>query len=259
MKIKIYQVDAFTETVFGGNPAAVCPLDSWLDDALLQNIAAENNLAETAFYVKTADGFHLRWFTPKSEVDLCGHATLATAHVLFELLGHTGTLSFQSRSGVLTVTKNNEWLTLNFPIDPIEKIALTTELTSCFNKTPIAAYSGLADYMLVFNSQQDIEQIQPDLPKIAQFKRRGIIVTAKGNDVDFVSRYFAPAFGINEDPVTGSAHTTLMPYWTKQLSKNELNAKQLSERGGYLKCKLINDRVEISGQAVLYLTGEIEF
>ena len=256
--MKIYQVDAFTDTVFSGNPAAVCPLDTWLDDKTLQNIAAENNLAETAFFVKTNEGFHIRWFTPKAEVDLCGHATLATAYVLFQEMGYSdNTLSFDSRSRILTVTKNQEWLTLNFPVDQFHPIELTSELISCFDSTPTEAYKGLTDYMLVFPHIQDIQTINPDLSKIALLDARGVIVTAKGTDTDFVSRFFAPAVGVNEDPVTGSAHTTLAPYWSAQLRKTELTARQISERGGYLRCKLINDRVEISGQAALYLTGEI--
>ena len=258
MKIPIYQVDAFTDKLFGGNPAAVCPLEKWLDDTVLQHIAAENNLAETSFFIKDIAGFHIRWFTPKSEVDLCGHATLATAFVLFESLGHKGnTISFQSRSGTLTVTKENDWLTLNFPVDKLKKLELTPEILSCFDRKPMEVHEGLSDIMLVFANEQEIKEIVPNLNMIAQFERRGMIVTAKGNDVDFVSRFFAPAVGIDEDPVTGSAHTTLTPYWSKQLNKTTLTAKQISERGGFLKCKLLSDRVEISGQAKMYMKGEI--
>ena len=258
MKISIYIVDAFASKRFTGNPAAVCPLDNWLNDSILQNIAAENNLAETAFFIKTDNGFHIRWFTPKAEVDLCGHATLATAYTLFELLNYKqDVISFQSRSGILTVKKQNDWLTLNFPVDKIEKTG-TDPFHLCFDKEPIEAYQGLADFMLVFSDQQSIETMKPNLEQIAKFEKRGIIITAKGNDTDFVSRYFAPAYGINEDPVTGSAHTTLTPYWSNKLGKIILTAKQLSQRGGFLKCSLLNDRVEISGQAALYLKGEIE-
>jgi PhzF family phenazine biosynthesis protein len=268
MNLKIFQVDAFSGQIFSGNPAAVCPLDTWPGDRLLQNIAAENNLAETAYFVKTEEGYHIRWFTPKAEVDLCGHATLAAAWVLFELMGHRDRLvSFSSRSGVLTVTKNADWLTLNFPADKIEKTELTEELSRCFEMVvpggiagkgrPLQAYRGLTDYMLVFGSQDEIEQVKPGLQRIAQLDARGVIITAKGNDTDFVSRFFAPAVGIDEDPVTGSAHTSLTPYWSSILGKNELTARQLSERGGYLKCKMVNGRVEISGQATLYLQGEI--
>jgi PhzF family phenazine biosynthesis protein len=259
MKISIFQVDAFADKVFSGNPAAVCPLDSWLEDKILQHIAAENNLAETAFFVKTGEDFHIRWFTPKAEVDLCGHATLAAAFVLLECLGYEkDSISFQSRSGLLTVSKNNSWLTLNFPADRTTQIDISPMLSSCFDKIPIEAWKGLTDFMLVFESQEDIESIQPDLQEIASLKARGIIVTAAGNDCDFVSRFFAPAVGINEDPVTGSAHTTLTPYWSRRLNKTALTARQLSERGGYLKCELLQDgRVEISGQAALYMKGEI--
>lgn len=258
MKLKIYQADAFADKLFSGNPAAVCPLDKWLEDTILQKIAMENNLSETAFFVKEGDGFQIRWFTPKAEVDLCGHATLATAFILFGLLNYKKEkVSFQSRSGLLTVTKNDNWLTLNFPADTVEQIAITDELLQCFDKKPVEGYRGRDDFMLVFSSREEIEKIKPDFKKIAQFDKRGIIITARGSDTDFVSRYFAPAFGIDEDPATGSAHTTLTPYWSKKLGKKELNARQLSERGAFLKCRLLNNRVEISGQAVLYMTGEI--
>lgn len=258
MKTPIYIVDAFANKLFTGNPAAVCPLKKWLSDNILQNIASENNLAETAFFIKTGNNYHIRWFTPKAEVDLCGHATLATAFVLFELLHYKhNMISFQSRSGILTVKKQRNWLTLNFPVDTIEKIKITKEFNSCFDKKPIEAYKGLTDYMLIFSNEQEIEKMIPNLLNIAKFEKRGIIITAKGDQTDFVSRYFAPAYGINEDPVTGSAHTTLAPYWSSQLGKNNFTAKQLSTRGGYLKCKLLNNRVEISGKAVFYLSGEI--
>lgn len=259
MKIKLYQIDAFTNKVFSGNPAAVCPMESWPADALLQHIAAENNLAETAYFVKSKEGFHIRWFTPKAEVNLCGHATLATAYVIFNFFNYSDSvISFQSRSGILTVTKDKEWYALNFPVDKIDKIALTPEITACFDVMPGEAYRGSSDIMLVFSSQRNIENITPDFFQIAKLKARGIIITAPGTDTDFVSRFFAPLVGIDEDPVTGSAHTTLVPYWSKQLGKTELTARQVSSRGGYLKCKLLNDRVEISGQGAFYLLGEIE-
>lgn len=257
MNLKIYQVDAFTNKLFGGNPAAVVPLESWLPDNLLQSIAAENNLAETAFYIKNESRFHIRWFTPKAEVDLCGHATLATAYVLFNVYGYDGEVSFDSRSGILSVAKEGDWLTLDFPADNLERIEPTEKLIRSFDKAPKEIYKGVMDYLFVYNDQKEIEQVKPDLIQIAKFGTRGIIITAKGNEADFVSRYFAPGVGISEDPVTGSAHTTLMPYWTKVSGKNELTARQLSERGGFLKCKLEGERVKISGEAVLYLTGEI--
>lgn len=257
-KLEIFQVDAFADRVFSGNPAAICPLDTWLEDSMLQNIAAENNLAETAFFVATNDSFQIRWFTPKIEVDLCGHATLASAYVLFELLGFKKeVLSFQSRSGVLTVTKNKDWFTLNFPADRLDEIEINPALRSCFDIKPIEAYRGSTDLMLVFADQHDIEAIKPDFGKIAECRARGVIVTAKGNKTDFVSRFFAPALGINEDPVTGSAHTTLTPFWSKRLGKLDLTATQLSIRGGFLRCSLLKERVLISGQAVLFLRGEI--
>ena len=259
-KVEIFQVDAFTDRVFSGNPAAVCPLDTWLDDSSLQKIAAENNLAETAFFVRSDDVYRIRWFTPKSEVDLCGHATLASACVLFEHLGfREEVLSFQSRSGVLTVTKNKEWYTLNFPADKIDEIELSATLKSCFDKKPVAAFRGSTDIMLVFSDQNEIQAIKPNLGKIAEYRARGVIVTARGIETDFVSRFFAPAVGIDEDPVTGSAHTTLTPYWAKQIGKSDLTAMQISPRGGFLKCSLVKDRVLISGQAVLFLRGEIMF
>lgn len=259
MKQKIYQVDAFADKVFSGNPAAVCPLDRWLTDELMQKIAAENNLAETAFYVKQGDKFEIRWFTPAVEVDLCGHATLAAAYVLFnhENYNETSIEFWSPRSGTLTVSKNGNFLTLNFPTDDFKAVPLSDELRKCFDKKPVSAFKGKTDYLLIFENESAIRNIQPALNEISKLKGRGVIVTAKGNEVDFVSRFFAPQAGIPEDPVTGSAHTTLTPYWAEQLGKNELTAIQLSQRKGHLKCRYLNDRVEISGQGKLYLTGEI--
>lgn len=259
-KIKIYQIDAFTDKVFSGNPAAVCLLDKWLDDDVLQKIAMENNLAETAFYVKLGNQFQIRWFTPTVEVDLCGHATLAAAFVLFNLEKYTEkTIHFFSpRSGELTVTINGGFLTLNFPTDTFEPISLTNEIFNCFGLQPKLAFKGKTDYLFIFENEEDIINVKPVLEEISKLNARGVIVSAKGSHVDFVSRFFAPQSGINEDPVTGSAHTTLTPYWAKQFNKTELSAIQLSERKGYLQCKYLNDRVEISGQAKLYLAGEIQ-
>jgi len=260
MKQKIYQVDAFAHQLFSGNPAAVCPLDSWLPDELMQNIAMENNLAETAFYIKEKDGsFQLRWFTPATEVDLCGHATLATAYVLFNHEGVDGNvIHFHSpRSGKLTVTKEGDQLTMNFPSDIFSEVELTEELTAGLSIKPKAAYKGKTDYMLVYDTEKEITDIVPDFNLISKVQARGIIVTAKGDKVDFVSRFFAPQVDVNEDPVTGSAHTTLIPFWANRLHKEELTAVQLSSRKGYLSCKYLGDRVEISGQCKLYLTGEI--
>jgi PhzF family phenazine biosynthesis protein len=258
MKIPLYQVDAFADRVFAGNPAAVCPLERWLDDDVLQNIAAENNLAATAFFAATEDGFHIRWFTPRTEIDLCGHATLASAFVIFDRLGFGGkAISFQSRSGVLRVSRSGEWLTLNFPADHIENIGITGEYSACVNKQPVELYRGKTDLMFVLSRPEDVESITPDFRRLGSLKERGAIVTSAGRDTDFISRFFAPAVGVNEDPVTGSAHTTLIPYWSKRLRKTEMTARQVSERGGYLKCKYLDDRVEISGRAAFYLAGEI--
>lgn len=259
MKTKIYQVDAFTNELFGGNPAAVCPLDEWLSEELMQQIAMENNLAETAFYVKDGEQYHIRWFTPTVEVDLCGHATLATAFVLFNYEGHQGdTIHFYSpRSGALAVEKRGELYTLNFPVDEYQPVELSAALTAGFNLEPQAALKGKTDYVLVYKNEEEIKSLMPSMDKIAELDARGMIVTAAGNDVDFVSRFFAPQSGVNEDPVTGSAHTTLTPYWAKRLGKSTLTAMQLSSRMGHLQCKDLGERVEISGNCRLYLMGEI--
>lgn len=259
MKQKIYQIDAFADRVFSGNPAAVCPLNQWLSDDVLQKIAMENNLAETAFYVKQGNQYQIRWFTPTVEVDLCGHATLAAAFVLFNHENYNDTIVhfYSPRSGALTVTKKGELLTLNFPTDIFEQIELSDEINNCFDIKPKLAFRGKTDYMLIFDQEDEIRKIIPALELISKLKVRGVIVTAQGNKVDFVSRFFAPQSGINEDPVTGSAYTTLTPYWAKRLDKTELTAIQLSERKGYLQCSYLNDRVEISGKGKLYLIGEI--
>ena len=261
MKQKIYQVDAFTDRLFGGNPAAVCPLVEWLSDEILQKIAMENNLAETAFYVMKDEGYEIRWFTPKVEVDLCGHATLAAAFILFEQENYQGqTINFySSRNGNLAVTRCSGWLTLNFPADLFHPILISSEIASCFDISPIEAYKGKTDFMFVYEKESDISEIRPDFEAISKLKARGVIITAKGNHVDFVSRFFAPQSGIIEDPVTGSAHTTLTPYWSERLHKSELSAMQLSERKGSLKCKFLGSRVEISGQAKMYSVGEFSF
>lgn len=258
MKIKIYQLDAFTDKLFGGNPAAVCPLNEWLPDAWLQNIAMENNLAETAFYVLEKEGYRIRWFTPAVEVDLCGHATLAAAYVLFYLEGvPDSNLEFQSRSGKLKVLREHEFLTLNFPADAMHEVKITDDFKNCFSIDPVKVYKGLTDYMFIYQSESQIEQMNANLTKIARLDARGVIITAKGNEVDFVSRFFAPQSGIDEDPVTGSAHTSLTPYWKDVLQKDELIAVQLSKRKGFLKCRHLGDRVEISGKVKLYMNGEV--
>ncbi|RZS97760.1 PhzF family phenazine biosynthesis protein [Cecembia calidifontis] len=259
MQLRIYQVDAFTEKVFGGNPAAVVPLDEWLPDELLQNIAKENNLSETAFFVKNGDRYLIRWFTPTVEVDLCGHATLATAHVLFQHEGHLGpVIQFYSpRSGNLKVSLQEELMTLDFPKDEVNEIPLNEELKACFSLSPVQAFRGKSDVVLVFQSEMEIRNIQFDLAKIEEIPARGVIVTAKGEVVDFVSRFFGPQVGVPEDPVTGSAHTSLIPIWAEKLGKTKLKAKQLSARGGELNCELLGHRVAISGKAVTYLEGKL--
>jgi PhzF family phenazine biosynthesis protein len=258
MEIKIYQVDAFTDKLFAGNPAAVCPLEEWLPAAVMQNIAMENCLAETAFYVQEKEGLRIRWFTPTVEVDLCGHATLATAFVLFNHEGYQGDkIIFNSRSGPLTVTKSGDMLTLNFPVDTLKEVNSISELEEGLGVKSTKTFKGKTDFMLVFENEDQIINMSPDFKVIGKVDARGIIVTAKGNQVDFVSRFYGPQSGMDEDPVTGSAHTSLTPYWAKIMNKTELTARQLSKRQGDLKCKLIGDRVEISGRARLYLVGKI--
>jgi len=259
MKQKIYQVDAFTDKVFSGNPAAVCPLEEWLAAEIMQKIAAENNLAETTFYVKRNDIIEIRWFTPTVEVDLCGHATLAAAFVLFNHEHHASDIiNFHShRSGPLSVIKDGDFLTLNFPSDVATAIPFNEAIANSFDRQPQLVLEGRTDYLLIYDKEEDISLLQPRLDEIAKLPVRGVIVSAKGNDVDFVSRFFGPQSGINEDPVTGSAHTTLTPYWSSILNKKELTAIQLSDRKGHLRCTYLNDRVEISGQGKLYLIGEI--
>ncbi len=257
-QIKLYQIDTFTKNPFKGNPAGVCPLEEWLTDETMQNIAFENNLPETAFYVKKGSLLEIRWFSPTVEVDLCGHATLACAFVEFERSKvKTDTIIFHSKSGELSVRRKDNLLTLDFPVDEFSKINLTTELTTPFNYNPIEAYKGSTDIMLVFSNEEEIENMKPILAEVAKINARGVIVTARGKEFDFVSRFFAPQSGINEDPVTGSAHTALIPYWSNVLGKKVMKAWQLSERGGELLCELDGDRVKISGNAVLYMEGNI--
>ncbi|MFH1297461.1 MAG: PhzF family phenazine biosynthesis protein [Bacteroidota bacterium] len=258
MTFPIFQVDAFTDHLFGGNPAAVVPLENWLPDQVMQNISAENNLAETAFFVKEPSGFHIRWFTPLAEVDLCGHATLATAHVLFHHLDFAGDLlEFQSKSGILRVRRDGDLLTLDFPIDTMKKVSPPDDLAEAIGRKPLLAFKGKTDYMLVYASQQEIEKMKPNQHKLMETEARGVIITAPGDAVDFVSRFFAPQVGVPEDHVTGSAHTSLTPYWSKRLNKQVHNAMQLSKRKGHLRLTMKDGRVEISGKAVTYLKGEI--
>jgi PhzF family phenazine biosynthesis protein len=258
MKIRQYIIDAFASRPFTGNPAAVCLLDTWLSDLLMQNIAAENNLAETAFVVKEDNTFGIRWFTPTVEVDLCGHATLASAHVIFSYTDFKlHEIAFSSRSGVLKVNKEDDLLVLDFPADDVTEAVLPDDVVKGIGGKPKEIYKGKTDYMIVYENQQAIEKLRPDFGKIVLAAARGIIVTAPGIDCDFVSRFFAPQSGINEDPVTGSAHTTLIPYWSAQLKKNTLNARQLSQRGGVLQCKMKGERVSIGGQSITFSEGLI--
>lgn len=257
MKIPCYQVDAFTSEVFHGNPAAVCPLSAWLPDATLQNIAAENNLSETAFVVPRGEEFDLRWFTPTLEMDLCGHATLAAAFALFTEQKFPGdVIRFQSHSGLLTVKRAGDLLTLDFPARPPVPCALPETLASGLGAGPASVLKS-RDYLAVFASAAEVRALRPDFAALKKLDCLGIIATAPGEDCDFVSRFFAPAAGVDEDPVTGSAHCTLIPYWAARLGKNKMFARQASQRGGELFCELAGDRVHIGGKAVLYLRGEI--
>jgi len=261
-KIKIYQVDAFTDKLFSGNPAAVCILDAWLSDELMHAIGNENNLAETAFVVPNGQDFEIRWFTPTVEVDLCGHATLASAFVLFNILKYPNpVIKFHSlRNGYLSVEKKDTMLFLDFPTDKLEIITneqQLAEIEKCIGFKPMELYKGKTDYMALIDSENLLQNLQPDFAAVGKLPARGLIVTAKGEQVDFVSRFFGPQSGIDEDPVTGSAHTTLLPFWAKKLNKNKLTARQISKRGGVLTCELKDDRCIIGGEARLYLTGEI--
>ncbi|MBU1101502.1 MAG: PhzF family phenazine biosynthesis protein [Bacteroidetes bacterium] len=258
MKHTIYFVDAFAEKAFEGNPAGVCILDEPMDETMMQNIAAENNLSETAFVVKNGENFSIRWFTPAIEVDLCGHATLASGYILFnELVYEKDTIEMNSKSGILKVSRQNDRISLDFPTLELTQVEVKEFHLQMFDKTAQEVYETIDDYLFVFESEEDIRNIKPDFSRLLDLDCRGVIVTAPGEKVDFVSRFFAPAVGIPEDPVTGSAHTKLIPYWSRRLGKKELIAKQISKRGGTLYCKDKGDRVDIAGKAVLYLKGEI--
>lgn len=261
MRLTIYQVDAFTNKPFGGNPAAVIPLDNWIDDNLMQQIAMENNLAETVFFVPEKNGFHIRWFTPELEIDLCGHATLASAYVLYNFLGYDkSTIRFTSKSGELLVMQKGNKLQLNFPSRMPELItAYPDELLKGLGITnPVAVYKS-RDYVVELENQKQLLQVKPDFGFLNKIDVIGIIITAPGIDCDFVSRFFAPNCGVPEDPVTGSAHSTLIPFWAQKLNKNSLYARQLSQRGGELWCELLKDeRVLIAGECVFYMKGEIQ-
>lgn len=259
MKLEIFQVDAFTNKPFGGNPAAVVPLEEWLSDETMLNIAAENNLAETAFFVKNGDQYEIRWFTPKVEVNLCGHATLASSHVIFNELGlEESEIKFLSqRSGSLGVSKTGDRLVLDFPAYPIREIETLPQLVDV-EVPPLKSWETQGNMlMMLLRSQEEVATLEPDMHAVEQLPYDEIIITAKGDDCDFASRMFAPKLGIPEDPVTGAIHCSLIPYWAAELGKNELFARQVSARGGELYCRLAGDRVKIGGNAVLYLKGEI--
>jgi predicted PhzF superfamily epimerase YddE/YHI9 len=259
MNLPLYWVDAFTDQVFAGNPAGVVPLVAWPEAALMQHIASENGLAETAFFIRTGeDRFHLRWFTPTFEIDLCGHATLASAFVVFTQLGSSGdVLTFDSRSGPLVVTRLGDGrLELDFPARPGAPALMPPQIPTGLGATP-RLVTKARDYLCVFETEAEVRGLKPDFAVLGQLDATGIIVTAPGRDCDFVSRFFAPRAGIPEDPVTGSSHCTLVPYWARCLGRKRLHARQVSARGGELWCELAGDRVKIAGHAVLYLRGEI--
>ena len=262
MDIALYQIDAFTDRLFSGNPAAVCPLENWLPDSVMQRIAAENNLSETAFFVprEGADGdqaFELRWFTPAVEVPLCGHATLATAFVIATILAPgTERMRFETRSGQLEVTRRGDLFAMDFPARPPEPVATSPGLTAALGRAPRELLAA-SSYLAVFADEAEVAALAPDMTAIAALDRDGVIVTAAGREVDFVSRYFAPAAGIPEDPVTGSAHCVLTPYWAKRLGRDSLHARQISARGGELFCEDRGERVTVAGRAVRYLEGRI--
>jgi PhzF family phenazine biosynthesis protein len=257
MEIPLYQVDAFTGHVFGGNPAAVCPLDSWIDDDLMQKIAEENNLSETAFFVRRGQGYDIRWFTPKIEIDLAGHPTLSAAYVIFHYCNHVDKrIVFSSKSGELVITMEGDLINMNFPAMEATPAEENELVNRALGKKPPELYRA-RDYLAIFDFEDDILSIQPDFELVKKLDCLGVIVSAPGKEADFVSRFFAPAAGINEDPVTGSAHSTLVPYWARRLIKDSLHAYQLSKRGGELFCQYLGHRVMISGRAVPYLKGTI--
>ncbi len=257
--IPIFQVDAFTRGPFTGNPAAVCILTDPVTEEAMQKIAMENNLAETAFITRGKDEWLLRWFTPVTEVDLCGHATLASAYVVLNILEpQSEEVTFRSRvMGTLTVRKRGDMMELDFPTDELQECTLPDLVREGIGKDPLESHMGRSDYLLLYGNEDDILDIKPDFRRLAAADGRGVIVTAPGSDVDFVSRFFAPQAGIDEDPVTGSAHTTLTPFWATRLGRKSLIARQLSPRGGYLECTLMGNRTLIAGNALLYLKGEI--
>jgi len=259
MKLPLYQLDAFSGRLFAGNPAAVCPLARWLPDATMQTIAAENNLSETAFLVPEGADFGLRWFTPTVEVDLCGHATLASGKVVFERLRPgSAAVRFHTKSGALGVAKKGDWLELDFPARPAKPCDAPAVLLDALGGNPREVQKGVRDYLVVYGSEAEVLALRPEFAALATLDGASVIVTAEGDEADFVSRFFAPSHGVDEDPVTGSAHCVLTPYWAERLGKRTLDARQVSKRGGVLRCELRGERVGIAGQAVFYLEGTIE-
>ena len=257
MKLRLFHVDAFADRLFSGNPAAVCPLAEWLPDGVMQSIAAENNLSETAFFVPRGDEYELRWFTPLAEVDLCGHATLGSAFVIFKVLQRDrSVVRFSTKSGVLEVNRDGDLYTLDLPSLPPAPCAIPHGLTEALGKNPVEMLAAKA-FVAVMETEAEIRNLTPDFAKLARLPRT-MMVTAPGDSADFVSRYFAPSRGVAEDPVTGSAHCTLTPYWSARLGKTKLVARQLSRRGGELRCELRRDRVLLAGRAILYLQGTID-
>jgi PhzF family phenazine biosynthesis protein len=258
MNLTLFQVDAFADRIFCGNPAAVIPLQDWLPDEMMQYIAMENNLSETAFFVPAHDDFHIRWFTPVSEVNLCGHATLASAHILFNHMDYKeAVIRFDSRSGGLKVKRADDLIVLDFPASEVNQTDFPGNARQALGLMPMECYKGREDLMFVFRNEAEIRALRPDLNLLKEMDSRGIIVTAPGSGCDFVSRFFAPIEGIDEDPVTGSAHTMLTPYWSDRLGKENLVAKQVSKRGGTLYCRHLGERTEIGGKAVTYLEGKM--
>jgi PhzF family phenazine biosynthesis protein len=260
MNLEIFQVDAFTNKIFGGNPAAVCPLTEWLPDETMRQIAAENNLSETAFFVKNGERYDIRWFTPTVEVNLCGHATLASAHVIFnELKLEDKQIRFHStKSGELGVTREGDRLVLDFPSYPSKEIEPIAELALALGVVPLRTWETQGKMVTALvEHERDVRLLAPDMQALSSLHYDEVIVTAKGDDSDFVSRMFAPKIGIPEDPVTGAIHCSLIPYWAKELGKEKLFARQVSKRGGELFCETAGDRVKIGGNAALYLRGQI--
>lgn len=257
MELNIYQIDAFANKPFEGNPAAICPLNEWLPDNLMQSIATENNLSETAFFVPHNNAFHIRWFTHVHEVDLCGHATLASAFVIFNILGHKDKqIVFESKSGQLIVNQNNDSLEIDFPSQPPIKCKTPDHIAKAFDQSPVECLKS-EDYIVVFENEQSVLNAKPDLSLLSELDLRGVAITSRSKKYDFITRFFAPKYGINEDPVTGSAFTQLIPYWSKRLNKQNLYAKQVSNRGGEVGCVYSGERVKIIGKAAKYMTGTI--